>query len=51
MGPAQRTAQLLGVEKEKRGDTDTSNLMLGLRDVLSVQEMDIRRSKSALRNS
>lgn len=46
MGPAQRTAQLLGVEKEKE-DTNTSNLMLGLRDVLSVQEMDIRRSKSA----
>lgn len=53
MGPVWRTAQLGGGEgrgSRDGGNTDTSNLMLGLRGIPGVQEVD-RRSKSALRNS
>lgn len=51
MGPAQKTAQRLrGWElRDRRKHRHNSNLMLGSRDVPSVQEIDRGRSKSALR--
>lgn len=37
-------------ENRDRGNRDTCNLMLGLRGIRSVQEVDRKRSKSPLRN-
>lgn len=52
MGPSRRTAELIVCRGERvyRGNTDTSNLMLGSRGVSSDQEVDRRKSKSAFRN-
>lgn len=47
-----RTAQLgAGGGSRDRGNIATSNLMLGLRDIPDVQEVERRGSKSALRKA